>query len=113
MQIEVTTSDRTAEFDLFETTSIKQGTAIDLGSGITVGLRGSLVRKGGDFPNVFSLVVSFGGSVASSLVANVIWEWLMRGLKQRPKSISIDRTTVEFEEDAVKRVITEKLEANE
>ncbi|MGZ3343904.1 MAG: hypothetical protein ACXU82_04670 [Caulobacteraceae bacterium] len=111
MELAITTRDRHAEFDLFDTTTMNQTTTAVLMEGVTVKYEGTLMRKALDFPSVIELSVSFGGGVASSIVASAIWEWLRKKLKKAPERLEIDRVFVEFEEGEVKRLIRERIQA--
>jgi hypothetical protein len=60
-----------------------------------------------DLPRVVHFAVEFGSSVASGVVASWIWG----KLKEKPVDhIMIDRTSVEFEEGQLKRILQEKIE---
>jgi len=110
VELQITTHDRFAEFSLFDTDSLSSGeTAIELaGGGIQVRYEGTYVRKALDFPNIISAVAQVSGDLAIGVAGGALWDFL-KGLKQRPERLEIDRIEVEFEEGEVRRIIEERL----
>lgn len=110
MEIQITTYEHGADFRLFAATnSLSVGDSRDLGSGIAVEWRGTQGFKALDYPEIIHACVNHGQNIADGLIGAAIWEWLRANLKQRPKSVEIDSVTVEFEEGAVKRLISERI----
>jgi hypothetical protein len=65
-----------------------------------------MAKSGIDLPRVAEFSLEFGAAVASGLVAN----WLWNKIKGKQiTSITIDRTSVEFEEGEIKKAVREKI----
>jgi len=66
----------------------------------------SIAKAGIDLPRVVEFSLTFGAGVAASVVANWLWDKLK---SRQVTSITIDRSSVEFEEGQIKKIITEKI----
>jgi hypothetical protein len=109
MEIQITTFDNHIDFDLVQKDSVSIPETIELGSGVTVVHRGTYFRKGADFPVIVTLAVAVAGSIAISVAANAVYDFLKSRVKKPVVSITIDRTRVEFEEGAIKQIVTERI----
>ncbi len=106
MQIRIHTHDRSLASNLLGKSEICAGDVIDVGQGVLLTYNGTYARKALDFPEVIMLSVSIPAATAARILANWLWEKLRgRSITQ----IEIDRTTVEFNEGEIKRVIQEKI----
>jgi len=112
MQLQIRTRGH-PEFDLFSTRSITAGkTSVALADDVVAVSQGAIVRRSLDLPNVLEVAISFGVGVSSTVAANAVWAWLVRGLKQRPQRIEIDHRAVEFEEGVIKRYVEERIRSD-
>jgi hypothetical protein len=109
LEIEITTHDRMATFELLEATSLSPGQALELADGLVVNYRGTLVRKSVGWPEVSAFLLAVASNLPASVAADLIWNWLKSKLSSPPERLTIDRTVIEFEEGEVKRVIVEKI----
>ncbi len=69
------------------------------------------MRKADGFPEVARFALEVASGTISAVAASAFWAWLSAGLKKHPERITIDRTTVEFEEGAIKRIVMERIES--
>lgn len=105
MEIWIHTHDRSLAFDLLGKGQARTGDVIELDQGASLAYEGTYVRKALGFPEIVMLSASIPTGVAAGIIANWLWGKLKgRNITQ----IEIDRTTVEFEEGEIKRVIYEK-----
>ena len=86
--------------------SFSQGHTIELPGGCTLAYGGAIERRGVDVPATISLVLTFGAAVASSLVANWLWDRVCKHARR----ITIDRIEVELAEGPFKKVVREKID---
>lgn len=106
MEIWIHTHDRSLAFDLLDKSQARTGDVIQLDQGVSLAYEGTYVRKALGFPEIVMLSASIPTGIAAGILANWLWEKLRgRNITQ----IEIDRTTVEFEEGEIKRVIYEKV----
>ena len=106
MEIWVHTHDRSLAFDLLGKSQARTGDIIELDQGVSLAYEGTYMRKALGFPEI----VMFSASIPTGIAAGVLANWLWEKLRGRNiTQIEIDRTTVEFEEGAIKRVIYEKV----
>jgi hypothetical protein len=109
MQIEITTHDRQADYDLMQSSSLSRGAKVQIGDGVALSYEGALLRKAEGFPSVIALAAEFGVAVTAQIAANAIWAYLASRLKKPPVKLTIEHIDVEFEEGKVKRLIVETL----
>jgi hypothetical protein len=110
MQIDIATKDRGLTGYLMgnpHTLSVGQTKLSIPGDADLVWEGEDLAKALPDLPRVVHFAIEFGSGVASGVVANWIWGKLNQ---KSVDHIMIDRTSVEFEEGRVKRVLQEKIE---
>ena len=105
--IEVDTLDRQLGFDLFGPgKSLGPGVSTELPGDATLTLERLHIRKAIAVPETLQLVLTFGGGIATGLVAN----WLYDKLKGKAKKVRIDRVEIQLDEGEIKRILTESIE---
>ncbi len=109
MKIEIDTLDRGLGFDLMESTSLQAGISTDIPGGARLTFETTHIRKAFGIPETLQLALTFGTGVASGMVAN----WLFQKLNRRATKLRIDRTEIEIEEGAIRRVIETRVEMRE
>jgi hypothetical protein len=110
IRLTIDTDDRRLAFDLMGNPNrIGSGTVAAIPGEATLTLRTMLVRKGLGLPETLDLLLTFGGGVASGVVAN----WLYGKLKGRNVRLRIEEHEVEIDEGEIKRVITRIIEKTE
>jgi hypothetical protein len=82
--------------------SIPGPAAIRYLKGTSGDLHGGIYGPSGEF------LITFGSGVSASLLANWIWAAIKKS--PPPTLVKIDRIEVEFEEGAIKRLVTERIE---
>jgi len=106
MEIWIHTYDGSLAFDLLGKSQVCTGDIIDLDQGVSLTYKGTYMRKALGFPEIIMLSASIPIGIAAGVLANWLWEKLRgRNITQ----IEMDRTTVEFEEGEIRRVIHEKV----
>jgi hypothetical protein len=110
MEVVISTFDTQAVLNLLGRDRFRQDDTIDLIPGIEVRIAQLYVRKTFGFPEIATFVITVGSAVAMNIASAAIWDWLKR-LRNDPEMLTIDRQEVEFEEGAVKRVVTEHIES--
>jgi len=114
MIIEFESEDRRADYQLFDSNPMTVGeTVITLTPGVVVAWNGTRAFKAANVPSVVEIGVEVAVGATGAVLANAIWSWLSSKLKSPPKTISIDRIEVEFEEGAVKQLLMERIERKE
>jgi hypothetical protein len=78
------------------------------GGGALVWEGEEMAKAGVDLPRVVQFSLEVGAGVASGLIVNWLWDRL-KG--KQVTAITMDRTTVEFTEGEIKRVVQEKISA--
>ena len=107
MQIEVDTSDKQLAFDLFgNPKSLGSGASISLPFGGELELREWRFRKALGASETLDLLLSFGVSVSSGLVAN----WLWSKLQGRATTLRINRVEVNMQQGEIQRIVSEQIE---
>ena len=110
MEIWIHTHDGSLAFDLLGKSQARTGDIIELDQGVSLTYEGTCMREALGFPEIVMLSASILTGIAAGVLANWLWEKLRdRNITQ----IEIDRTTVEFEEGTIKRVIYEKVTKRE
>jgi hypothetical protein len=105
--IEIHTYDNKLVFDLLEKSSVSQEDEIQICDHARMKYTGSYIKKAVGFPEIVYLVLTFGASVSASLIANWLYEKI-RGKKI--EKLIIERTEIEVKQDAITKVLKEKIE---
>lgn len=108
--IEITTKDRNlTSWLLGDPKTLRVGeTKVEIPNGdAALVFEGEEFRKAGiDLPRVVEFSLTLGTAVGSGVVANWLWDKL-KG--RQITAITIDKTSVEFEEGQVKKIVTERI----
>lgn len=106
ISVEIDTHDRQLPFDMLGQKTLGPGVGAEIPGNATITLGEMLVRKSVGIPETLEFALTFGGGVASGLVAN----WLYEKLRGRAAVLRIDRQVVEIDQGAITRVLTERIE---
>jgi hypothetical protein len=106
LKIEIETTERGLEVELFETTSFAAGeTSIRLPDGSTVLYEGALIKKSFESSEILHLTINLAESVGIGVIAN----WLYAKLKRKRAKLRINRHEVEITPDRI-RIVIEQIE---
>ncbi len=107
VELQVDTSDKTVASDLFSPAkTIGPGTRTHAPGSAALELREWYFRKGVGFHDTLTIILNATKDLGVALFAS----WLYDRLKGRAKALRINRTEVQIEEGAIRKVITEQLE---
>jgi hypothetical protein len=110
MKIAIATKDRNLTSWLLDNPKIlsagKTKITIPDGDATLVFESESMAKAGIDLPRVVEFSLTFGASVVTSVVANWLWDKLK---SRQVTAITIDSTSVEFEEGQIKKILIEKI----
>ena len=112
MYIEIDTHDHLLDFELFEIrekTTFSVGDQKSLPGGFTMIFDGVTVRKAIGFPETITLVITFAGTVVSSVAINLLSSWLYDKLKGRAETLRIDRREIHIDKGEITRIIEESI----
>src|SRR5215216_1444881 len=80
--------------------SFNEGMSVDLGNDVHVNYRGTIVRKGFDFPLVMEWALKFGTDVGTGVVAALLVNWLssLKG-KGKVETIKFESKVIELDDN--------------
>lgn len=112
--IEIDTHDENLENDLMETLSPSIDQQKEMPGGALINYKGRLTElkesiSAKNVLHVITLLLTFGGNVASGLIAN----WLYEKIKGKATKIRIQRKEIQIDEGEIKKIIDEIIEAEE
>ena len=107
MRIEIDTHDRRLSFDLLDNPkTVHASETAEVPGGAKLTFHGLLVRKAFGIPETIEAILTFGGGVASGLVAS----WLYEKIKGRATSLRIDEIEVRIDKGEIERIIRRTIE---
>ena len=106
MRIDIETSDGSLFRALFE-----GPIEAALADGVVVHLNNAPAREGMDLLPIVSMTIEVAKHLAPELAAGVIAHWLYQRLSHRTiERIRIDQTAIEFDQDAIRKVVRSSIE---
>jgi hypothetical protein len=109
VRVEITTRDEHALIDaLLEGAGpeVRFPGPISAPSGVSASIESVSMHKGVGFPEVVSILMQFGGTVAAGVVVNWLWDKLKRGKAER---LSIDRREITLDQGEITRIVDETI----
>jgi len=89
--------------------SSKTGSTISLPGDAVLELQDVIERRSLDVPSLVTLALTIPTGIASSLLAN----WIYDKFKGRAKTLRIDRAEVTFDEGEIEKILVERIESEE
>lgn len=103
LEIKIKTSDRNLLCEIFGKNVVTRNEEIKIPNSEAIIKYIHYPSKG--FNETITLVLTFGGGIITSIVAN----WIYDKLKGRASEITIDRTLIKIDKNQIKKVIDEKI----
>ena len=108
LKIEIHSYDRRLAYSLFGS-PLKRGDSIEVREGIEAVFQHTEGRRSLGWPEIVAFAVTVSVNIPPTVAANLITQWLMSKVTKKPEKIVVERTEVEFEEGAIRRIIHEKI----
>jgi len=111
IKVNILTDESRLSSEVMQSASLSAGeTKIAGPGGVVLTWEGEDFAKAAGIPHLIHFAVETGSGVASGLIAAWLWDRL-KGKSIR--SVTIDRTVVDFDEGKIKRVLQEHIDSRE